>query len=87
MSPANFFHMHVHNLTSLEIFVEKGDHDILGLGHKWKELLLSNLGVSSVAEGLVDLILLVVLLHSGHSLFSKGPHHLLLILIDGEVII
>ena len=72
---ANVVQVHVDDLAPLEVLVEKGDHNVLGLRHERQELSLDDLCVRAVAQSSVRLLLFVFGLHSLDALFAHRPHN------------
>lgn len=71
----NSLDVHVDNLASGKVLVEKGDANVLGLGDRGQELLFSNLSVGTVAKSSILLFLLVISFHGFHALFFERSHY------------
>ena len=74
MEFANFLQVHVDNLASLEVLVEKGANHVVGLGHGGQELLFGDLLVVAVAEGEVRALLLVFEFSGRNTLLCHRTH-------------
>ena len=83
--PTDFVKMHVYNLASLEILVEKGANDVVCVGNCGQELLLGDLGVRTMAQRLICLIFGVLLAGGRDSLSCHVAKHALFLLIQLEV--
>jgi hypothetical protein len=78
--------VHVDNLASHEILVEKGNAYVFCLGNCWQELLFSDLDVSSVAQSPIPLLLFVVGLDLLHASLLKSPHNFFRLVVVHQVI-
>ena len=74
MVTADFFNVHVDDLAALEVLVEEGDRDVLGLSDDGQELLLVDLGVGTVTLDFIQLLLLVFGLDGIHTRFLVASH-------------
>ena len=77
--------MHVYDLASLEVFVEKGANDVVGSRDGWQELLFRNLDVRTMAPCYVGAFFLVLGACGRHALLGHCPHHTFFLLIHCKV--
>jgi len=84
---ADALQVHVDDLAPLEVLVEKGDHNVLGLSHERQELSLHDLLVRSVAQSAVSLFFLVLFFHLLDPLLAHRPHDAFGFLVAAEIII
>ena len=82
---ADLVEVHVHDLASLEVFVEKGANDIVGSRDGWQELLFCNLDVRTVASCNVGAFFFVLGACGRHALLGHCSHHTFFLLIHSEV--
>lgn len=85
VNSANFLHVHVDNLASLEVLVEKGANHVVSLGHRGQEILLRDLLIGAVTQGYVRALFFVVHLRDRHALRCHEAHQLLFILVHREI--
>jgi len=78
--------MHVYNLASHEILVEKGNTHIFCLCNCWQELLFSDLDVSTVAQNSIPLLLFIVGFYLLQASLLISPHNFFRLVVVHQVI-